>query len=290
MPHKDPELKQIEERLPFKPSKLETVDFALFDFINEDMNLHCTTNKGWKKVPVVWSGNERVRQGTKDPERRDLQKTVILPVVSIRRLNKNKNQLSKGVVYGRTNGIHDHKGGSIVVARRIKQDKTKNFANADSYRKAGADNVGHGQINFPRRNKKIVYETITIPTPVYVQLDYEIKIETEYQQQMNELTQPFIVETGTTSDFIIRRDGHKYEAFIQSEYPENNNLDDMGEEPRKFETPFSIKVYAYLIGGDGNQEEPFATRRENAVEVRIPRERVMVGDFNDNDEDSFFRP
>lgn len=287
-----PELRVKKEIIPLKPSTLETVDFALFDFLNEDLNAHATTNKGWKKVPVIWAGNERVRQGKDDPERRDLNKTVILPVISIRRLNKSKNQASKGTVYGRTQPTEDHKGGSLVIARRIMQDKTRRFANADSYRKAGAHpgEVGQGQINFPRRNKKIVYETITVPLPAYIQIDYEIKVETEYQQQMNEIVAAFITGTGTTDDFVIRRDGHMYEAFIDSEFPENNNLDDMGEDPRKFETPITIKVYAYLIGGEDNQEEPFAVRRENAVDVKFPRERVVLGDFNEVDRDSKFRP
>lgn len=290
MPHKEPELRLKKEIIPLKPSTLETVDFALFDFLNEELNAHATTNRGWKKVPVVWAGNERVYQSKDDPERRDLNKTIILPVISIRRIDKDKNQASKGTVYGRTHPDTDHKGGSITIARKIMQDKTRRFANADAYKKAGADNVGPGQINFPRRNKKIVYETITVPLPAYIQIDYEIKIETEYQQQMNEIAAALITGTGTTDDFLIRRDGHKYEAFINSKFPENNNLDDMDEEPRKFETPVQIKVYAYLIGGQGNQEEPFAVRRENAVEVKFPRERVIVGDFNEVDRDSKFRP
>jgi hypothetical protein len=34
-----------------------------------------------------------------------------------------------------------------------------------------------------------------------------------------------------------------------------------------------------LIGDDKNQISPKMTRRENAVEVKIPRERVIVGDI-----------
>lgn len=290
MSFKEPKLYSKKEIIPLRPSTLETVDFALYDFLDKELNAHATTNRGWKKVPIIWAGNERVYQGKDDPERRDLNKTIILPIISIRRLNKSKNKNSKGVVYGRTHPDIDHKGGSVTIARKILQDKTRRFANADAYRKAGLDDVGPGQINFPRRNKKIVYETITIPIPAYIQIDYEIKIETEYQQQMNEIIAAFITGTGTTDDFLIKRDGHKYEAFVDSEFPEDNNLNDLGEEPRKFETPVKIKVYAYLVGGEDNQEEPFAVRRENAVEVKFPRERVIMGDFNDADRDSKFKP
>lgn len=282
--------KTLKERIPLQPSTLETVDFAIYDFFNEKLNAHTTTNKGWKKVPVIWAGNERARQGKDDPERRDLEKTIILPVISIRRIAKSKNVDSKGTVYGRTHPDFDHKGGSLTISRRIMQDKTRRFANADSYKKIGSGDIGNGVINFPRKNKKIVYETLTVPLPVYVQVDYEIKVETEYQQQMNEIISSFIVQTGTTDDFLIRRDGHAYEAFFDSEFPEENNLDNMGEEPRKFETNVKVKVYAYIIGSEGNQENPFVVRRENAVEVKMPRERVIMGDFNEFDKDSKFRP
>ena len=36
------------------PSTLETVDRSLFEWVDEKLNIFATTNKGWKKVPVVW--------------------------------------------------------------------------------------------------------------------------------------------------------------------------------------------------------------------------------------------
>jgi len=46
---KDPSiLKEIE----FMPSTLETIDFAMYDYLNERMNLSTTSNEGFKKVPL----------------------------------------------------------------------------------------------------------------------------------------------------------------------------------------------------------------------------------------------
>ena len=42
-----------------EPSDLETIDFAFYDFINEKMDIRTKTNKGWKKVPIIWSSPER---------------------------------------------------------------------------------------------------------------------------------------------------------------------------------------------------------------------------------------
>ena len=55
------------EKVPLKevtlmPSTVETIDFALSDWLEEDMDIYCTTNEGWKKVPIVWSMPERAFQ------------------------------------------------------------------------------------------------------------------------------------------------------------------------------------------------------------------------------------
>ena len=42
-----------------EPSNLETIDFAFYDFINEKMDIRAETNKGWKKVPIIWASPER---------------------------------------------------------------------------------------------------------------------------------------------------------------------------------------------------------------------------------------
>ena len=40
----------------------------------------------------------------------------------------------------------------------------------------------------------------------------------------------------------------------------------------------NIKVLGYLIGDEDNQEKPMIVERENAVEVKLPRERVILGE------------
>ena len=52
----------------------------------------------------------------------------------------------------------------------------------------------------------------------------------------------------------------------------------------------SIKVLGYLIGNDKNQNGPKVVRRENFVDVKIGRERVIVGDIPDHiDKRGFYR-
>ena len=51
--------KKEESVIVFEPSTIETVDMAMFEWLNEEMDLHTTTNRGFKKVPVIWVFAER---------------------------------------------------------------------------------------------------------------------------------------------------------------------------------------------------------------------------------------
>ena len=107
---------------------------------------------------------------------------------------------------------------------------------------------------------------------------YTITLRSEYQQQMNDLSQPFITTTGNINSFVLKHDNHKYEAFIQPDFSETKNLDNLAEEERMFEIKVQIKVQGYLVGEGLNREKPKITIRENRVKIRISRERVMIGD------------
>ena len=67
-------------------------------------------------------------------------------------------------------------------------------------------------------------------------------------------------------------------SFIES-YDASNNLGSLGQEERKFETKVSIKVLGYITRrGDSNEERPKIIKRETIVEIKLPRERVMLED------------
>ena len=252
------------------PCTLETIDTAIYKWINEEMDVFCTTNKGWKKVSVLWSTAERAKQSKGSREARDQSGQLILPIITVERTGVTKDPARKGPYWANVPPTDD-RGGVFVIARKINQDKTKNFQNADALRK-------RKQINFKteKRNDKVVYQYISIPQPVYVDVTYKITMWTEYQQQMNEVVQPFITEGKGINYEVIEHDGHKFEIFIGSDFTQNNNVADMAEEERKYQTEIEIKVLGMLIGDGPNQDTPKVVITENAVEVKIPRERVMT--------------
>ena len=122
---KDPNTQEIK----LMPSTIETIDFALYDWLNEEMDIFCTTNEGWKKVPLVWSMAERAHQIKDNKDLRD-KNVFVLPAISIERTSLIKDPNMKGVGWAHIPRQNDAKGGAITVARRIQQEKTSNFANA----------------------------------------------------------------------------------------------------------------------------------------------------------------
>tara|TARA_Y100000310_G_C20608920_1_gene776981 strand:- start:226 stop:1128 length:903 start_codon:yes stop_codon:yes gene_type:complete len=266
----------------FLPSKIETIDTAFTEFIDEELNIFCTTNEGWKKVPVIWTSAERTFQIKNSKELRDSSGMLVLPVITIEKTNFVKDMAKKGAIWAALPPVNDIKGGTITIARRIKQDKTQNFQNARAKRLYSSDDLDPARTTFrDGKANKTVYETITIPLPVYVEITYTISLYAEYQQQINEMISPLATKTGGINHFVMKKDGHLYEGFIQSDFSQNNNVASLSEQERRYQTNLDIRVLGYLIGAGKNDEQPKIVRRESRVEVKIPRERVIKGDINE---------
>jgi hypothetical protein len=256
---------------PFVPSTLENIDLALYKWTTE-LQLATNTNDGFKEAPIIWLGTERAYQIKNNKELRDSAGKLKLPLITITRDSVAKDPNFKGSFQADLSETNDYRGGAITIRRRIKQDKTRNFANADASRVQGGDETRR------RKNNKIVYEELTVAAPIYVTVMYTIVIRTEYRQQMNDLVSSFISVTGNRNSDLIDNDGWQYEIFIESDYTENKNVDNLAEEERMFETKVQIKTLGYLIGEGTNRIIPQYAVRETRAEIRITKERVIVGD------------
>jgi hypothetical protein len=280
---------RIEEIMP---STLETIDQAFYTWLDETLNVFSTTNKGWNKVPLIWVSAERAFQIKSNKDLRDDYGVLKLPLMTIERTEIVKDPTRKGIYQAHIPPQNDFKGGAVTVSRRINQTKTGDFANADAYRKSptfSSQGRGFGQLNFPYKNKKVVYETLTMPVPTYINVTYSVMLKGEYFQQINEMLTPFIVKTGQINNFFINADGHKFEGFLPQNFAQNNNVGNLGDDERVFETKMNIRVLGYLVGAGKNEERPKITVRENFVEVKIPREHVIMGDIPTTISGAFYR-
>jgi len=282
------------EEIEFTPSNLETIDGAMLRFIDEELNLSVTSNKGFTKVPVLWVTAERAYQIKHNKDIRDSEETLILPLITINRSSVTKEPNFRGTVYANIYPVPDAKGGVITIARQINQKKTAEFENAAANQARGINkDVASKSKNTNKRNMsaaKTVYETITIPLPVWVKVSYEISLRTEYQQQLNSLITPFFTIGGNSRmPKRIENDGHFYEVFIDGSFADASNKANLGMKQRNYETTVKIEVLGYLVGDGENQEKPRIVRRQNAVEFKIGRERTVLGDIPRSVKDGFYR-
>ena len=257
----------------YQASTIETIDTGLYEWMDESLNLHTSTNKGIYKVPVLWLGTERVFQVKNDQRIRDKVGKLILPLVTIDRSSMTKDPNFKGVFQAHLFEQADYRGGAAAAAAMINKEKTRNFQNNIKNK----ETLGKQQTGVQDSNSEIVYDTFNTPIPVYVGITYTVTLRTEYQQQMNDLVQPFITSTGQINSFIFDKDGHRYEAFIQQDFSMSNNTTSLGEDERMFETKIDIKVQGYLIGEGYNRDRPELSRRENRAKIRFTKETTMVG-------------
>lgn len=273
MPKRTELNQELKARYGFNPSTLETIDTAFFNYLNDDLNISCETNTGFHKVPVLFSSPERAFQIKDDPNLRPNGRTLEYPLMSIVRgtvVNNPSNKGKYGVYIPPYFGFYK-KGGAIPFARQVNQEKSRERANLTAKKIFKQD-------NFPFDNEKVVYDTLYIPMPTYVEVTYEVKIITEYQSQMNEIMQAFLGTFSTPVAFKIEHDGHVFEVFGDETFTNEGNNSGLGLEERVFKSTTTLTVLGYVIGAGENDKVPTVTVRESAAEVTIGRERVVLGD------------
>ena len=107
---------------------------------------------------------------------------------------------------------------------------------------------------------------------------------------MNQLVQPFMTIGDYAKMVKISNNDHYYEAFLGGTYTAQNNSNSFTDSERVYITTITFNVIGYLMGEGDNQIRAKVIKRENAVEVKIPREKVFVGDKRQFDpSDGFYR-
>ena len=282
---------QLDSTYSLSPSTLEDIDQALYNYLNDELAISCDTNEGFKKVPIIFASPERSFSMKEHRDRRENDRVLEYPLMAIVRGALTKNPQNKGRygVYVPPYYDYYNRKASIPIARRVMQSKTRERANATALRKFGdGTNTTYG--TFPFDNQRIVYETLMVPYPTYVEVDYEIKLVSSYQQQMNEMLSPFLTQFSTPAVFSINHEGNTYEAFIDQGFANESNNAALETAERLFKTNITIKVLGYIIGAGVNQETPNVVVRESAAEVIIGREKTIVGDvpeFHPNRKDKY---
>lgn len=260
----------------FKPSTLENIDIAMYQWLDEELDIYADTqHDGWSKVPVLWTGEERVYQVKEDRDIRDDNGALIFPLITLRRVSKSKSLDSKGSFWADIPEVDKVHGGKIPFARRMNHNKTNDFQRAGALR-----DTENQSLNFQTEKEKqdVVCETAYIPQPVYIDINYEVVLRSDHQQQMNEMVTPLVNYPGALNYFLVERNGWEYECFFEEEFTEDNNISSYDEEERVFKTAITINTLGYLIGDDDNEEGSEITVQENRVDVAV-EEKIVTGSF-----------
>ena len=267
-----------------RPSRLEDIDYALYNYLNDHLNIFTYSNSGFEKVPVVFSIGERAFQIKEDPNLRPNGRTLHYPIMAITKTGMTQDPTRKGRYgvnvppYFLANAGRVYEGGgSINVARAVDQERSRLYANAHSIRQS-ATRVNPNFQTFPGDNPEVVYETLSVPMPQFIDVSYTITLLSEYQQQMNEMLSPFIAEHSTPSVFNIFHEGNRYEAFIGTDFGVEGNAANMEIAERLFRSTVTITVQGYIIGSEKNQNSPNIVRTQSAARLQIQRERVILGE------------
>lgn len=250
----------------FKPSTLENIDFALFNWIDKEINPNCITNEGFRKVPIIWASTERSFQIKNFKDLRDKDGTLVTPFISIERGNISKsNSNTKSAFQSNIKGFD-----RISYSKIINQEKTSKYANNDAY---GATKKINYAIN---PTNKVVYQSKSIRLPTYIEVTYTISVKTSFLQQINEILQPFLTFTRSNTHFVINNEGFRYEAFLGDGFDVEENSVNMETEERQYVSKLSVRVIGYLLGEDVNQNDSKVITTENAVSIKFPRESLIV--------------
>lgn len=251
---------------------IEDIDISLHEYIEEVFDIHTVNNEGMYKVPVIWAGAERAYQIKNDRSVRDSVGKLKLPLISVNRTSLEKDKTFKGGIQAHLEhprGTRGYKNGAFNTVSVLNQEKTSALAASES-RKANKGKI------LPNNTIKRVYDVYYIPIPVYVKAMYDITLRSEYRQQMNDMVSPFISRTGQVNHFVMTKDQNVFEAFIEASFAQSDNLNSIGQEERKFETKITIKVLGFIVGyGDNNNERPTIIKKENIVEIKIPKDEQV---------------
>tara|TARA_R110000868_G_scaffold72807_3_gene211677 strand:- start:2277 stop:3125 length:849 start_codon:yes stop_codon:yes gene_type:complete len=281
MPNKSTKQKTL------SPSTLETVDFALYNWLNEKLNIYTDSNEGRRKVPIIWITAERAFQVKDDKELREIDsQSIIYPAMVVERNSVSKTNANERVIPGNIFPQMDRKRGAFPLYRRVVKDKTQNFQNSVAKKFTSQTQE---TFKLPFESSEVVYETLYTGYPVFLNMNYTIKIRTIYIQQLNEILLPFQRFTGGINQFLVEHENHKYEAFIEDGYSISSNASNLGGEEKKFDAEIKIKVLGYITADGINQDTPYVVSRESPAKIRFTRERSMLDEKNSNNDDGFFK-
>lgn len=270
--------------------RIEDIDRGVKQWFDHVLDFHSTTPQGdRRKVAVKFTSGERWvaaqdRQGIRDRDGR-----LILPVIQIRRTGIDPLNNATGL------------GANVPTLQvsRLISEKTSELEQLDRSR----------PISERRLRDSAVYEVTTVPFPSNNNLLYKVKVQTQYQTQLNEFIEKMLtkleffnvpsfvisladdvrdvgIKTGEGSteldpeshaEFSERVPLNDYYSvgYIDGNFGDEGNMDEFTDQERILQLQFTFRVPAVLmLNPEG--ERPAVQVQKTAFGISLLDEKVIV--------------
>ena len=107
------------EVIYLQPSNLENIDAAVYEWVDEHLNISAETHEGFKKTPVIWVTAERSFQIKNSEDLHDTDGALIYPLITVGRTGFSKERAGKGAIYAPLLGVDDYRGGVLKITIRL---------------------------------------------------------------------------------------------------------------------------------------------------------------------------
>lgn len=248
---------------------VEDVDRAMFDFFDNELLLQISNGRSGEtaKVPVIFAAGERWAMLKKNRALRDKSGTLILPLTTIRRMDIQQEVSSD--IAGR--GINQQTGELVIKRRLSPLDRTfQNIVNklgivnqsnvsdstetliTDRAKGENANDVDviNGGLLAPKLGNNI-WEIITIPSPQFFTVTYEVTIWTQHISHMNQIIDKFMASYLPTANGTFKLEtqkGYWFIAKVQDNlFTAADNSENISGDERIIKTKLIIKVPAYQV-------------------------------------------
>ena len=228
-------------RYPFKTVGIREIDEATVNYFQKRLALSVEISDGKRRVvPVILATGERWSMIRDRRGIRDENKTLILPLITVQRLDIDRTLGFGGL------GLETP---SITISKRIHPEtniKQNLYQQRNKF--------------FPtaRKNKKI-YEILTIPFPDFCSVYYQVMIWAQYMSQMNEMLEKIFYMYDHADSFVmpmeydknnqaIKGNGRYFVGFRETtSISAQNNFEEFTDDERIIRYQYNIKVPAYFI-------------------------------------------
>jgi len=250
---------------------IEDVDRSLFECFEKEIRLEVEEDIGKsQKVPTIFAAGERWSMLKNGKAIRDNNGTLILPLLTIRRIGieqqtaediagRGMNQHTGNFTVTRKLDFRDRKYQNIINKLSIENQKNVAVKNSDNDEQLLTDRVTgenskdldiiNGGLLAPKIEKNI-YQIITLPSPQFYTANYEITIWAQYAVHMNQMLEKLMssfLPTGNRTLKLNTPKGYWFVAYFDPGYQSEDNVDEYTSSELIRKCKFVVKVPAYLV-------------------------------------------